>query len=524
MIQRKTQDIAYWLDAYQIDDADHEYIYDLLAESDAPIPARDLALAIIRRRMEEEERFLRETLAQANIYDPKEAYQVGDEIYFPALGFRKGKVTAIRPGANPEHGDFDVITVALEGARKPRLFAARLQTPHKLNRNGDTELPLDKPLFTPEEILAQVEDALVAKVEAHLQAHADYFVRAGDAWLTADQLIPVNIGHLNIAEAFIEMEGKPVTTPKLLEQVELEPDMPESIRVFSLDMALLHDERFIPVSQNGHRAWFLRRLMPAAAVEIPEVLRYEPVTYDRSLLNVELLQAEYEVQDEWSDAPEPEEGEIPASAVFNLIYPHLVAGTMPLTPTIRRMLSLSSQDMVTAITLVDGRWGDKLTGWVVPQGRYIAGLEHWYKEHKLPIGTKLYLQPMDQPGEYLLDFKPQRAKRHWVRLATVQGRKLVFQTQQKAINVEVDDQLLLSVGDPSAVDDLRQMVELEGYSVEDLVAMIMPELARMSPQGTAHVKTLYSAVNLVRRLPPGPIFAALVQIGATDTGSGFWSL
>ena len=69
------------------------------------------------------------------------------------------------------------------------------------------------------------------------------------------------------------------------------------------------------------------------------------------------------------------------------------------------------------------------------------------------------------------------------------------------------------------------MVELEEYSVEDLVALIMPELVRMSPQSTAHVKSLYSAVNLVRRLPPGPIFAALVQIpGATDTGSGFWSL
>ena len=525
MIRRKTQDIDYWIHEYAVDEVDHEFIYDLLAESNAPISTKELALAIIRRHSEQEEHFLRNELAKANIYDPRNAYEIGDVIYFPIFDFRKGQVTHIRPGNNPEHGEFDVITVAMEGEKKPRAFAARLQTPHKLNRDGDIDLLLDEELLTPEEILTMAGEALVTKIEHHLAENPDYFVRAGQAWLTTDQLIPVNIGHLNIAEALIEMEGVPVTTEKLLEQVELEPDLPESIRIFSLDMALQHDERFVRVDIGGQPAWYLKRLMPQAAVTIPDVLRYTPEPYDRALLNVELLQVEYELQDEWSDAPEPDEDEKPQSAVFNLIYPHYIAGTLPLTPTIRRMLPASSSDGITAITLIDGRWGTKISGWVVHEGRYIAGLENWYKEHKLPVGARIHFQPTDQPNEYLIDFKPQRAKRHWVRLALVQGRKLVFQTQQKAVNVEVDDQLLLSVGDPAAIEDLRQMVEMEAYSVEDLVAMIMPELVRMSPQGTAHVKALYSAVNLIKRLPPGPIFAALVKIpGATDTGSGFWSL
>jgi len=155
----------------------------------------------------------------------------------------------------------------------------------------------------------------------------------------------------------------------------------------------------------------------------------------------------------------------------------------------------------------------------------VAGLGDWYKEHKLPVGARITLQATDLPNEYLIDFKPQRARRHWMRLATVQGSKLVFQMQQKTMNVDVDDQLVLTIGDPAAIVDLREHLELEGYDVDDLVALIMPELVRMSPQGTAHVKTLYSAVNLVRRLPPAPVFAALVQMpGAVDTGSGFWSL
>ena len=294
---------------------------------------------------------------------------------------------------------------------------------------------------------------------------------------------------------------------------------------FSLDTALQHDERFIQVGVGDESAWYLRRLLPEAVIETPEALRYTPVTYDRSLLNVELLQVEYELKDEWSETPEEDENaDAPQSAIYNLIYPHYIAGTMPLTREIRRMLP-EAKGRATAITLVDGRWGSKFPAWVVPEGRYVAGLSDWYKEHKLPVGARISLQPTGAPNEFLIDFKPQRARRHWMRLAIVQGSKLIFQMQQKTMNVDVDDQLALNVGDHAAIKDLREHLEIENYDVADIVALIMPELVRMSPQGTAHVKALYSAVNLVRRLPPAPIFAALVELpGAVDTGSGFWSL
>jgi len=523
VIKRKTQSNDYWLRDYQISDDDHEFIYDLLAESEEPRATSELALAIVQRHMQQEERFLRDELSKALIYDPAASYQVGDVIYFPAMDFSKGEVKSIRAGNNPEHGDFDVISVKMAGEKKERTFAAGLKTPHKLNRTSDDNLLDDTDLLSPDELLAQVGDSLLAKIETHLAENPDFFVRAGNAWLTADQIVPVNIGHLNIAEALIEMEGGPLPTAKLLEQVEIDPDVSESIRIFSLDTALQHDERFVRVGANGESAWYLRRLLPEAVIETPEVLRYQPVSYDRSLLNVELMQVEYELRDEWSDAPAGDD-EAPQSALYNLIYPHLLAGTMPLTTEIRRMLPVSN-DNIRAITLVDGRWGSKFPAWIVPEGRYVAGLGDWYKEHKLPVGARIILQPTKTPNEFLIDFKPQRARRHWIRLAIVQGSKLVFQMQQKTMNVDVDDQIVISVGDPAAMGDLREHLELEGYDVEDLVALIMPELVRMSPQGTAHVKTLYSAINLVRRLPPAPIFAALVKLpGAVDTGSGFWSL
>lgn len=523
MIKRKTQSIDYWLHDYQIDEDDHEFIYDLLAESGEPKATTELALAIIQQQMQLEERFLRDELAKALIYDPAATYQVGDVIYFPVMDFNKGEVISVRPGNNPEHGEFDVISVAMAGERGTRTFASRLQTPHKLNRTSDDNVLDDSDLVSPQEMLDAVAEVLLPRIEHHLVENPDFFVRAGDAWLTTDQIVPVNIGHLNIAEALIEMEGGPLSTQKLLEQVEIDPDVSESIRIFSLDTALQHDERFIRIGVGGETAWYLRRLLPPAVIETPEVLRYEPVTYDRSRLNIELLQVEYELRDEWSETPIGND-ERPQSAVYNLIYPHLVAGTMPLTNEIRLMLP-AGRGRASAVTLVDGRWGSKFPAWVVPEHRYIAGLGDWYKEHKLPVGARITLQPTKNPNEFLVDFKPQRARRHWVRLAIVQGSKLVFQMQQKTMNVDVDDQLVLTVGDPGTLVDLREHLELEGYDVDDLVALVMPELVRMSPQGTAHVKTLYSAINLVRRLPPAPIFAALVQLpGAVDTGSGFWSL
>lgn len=37
----------------------------------------------------------------------------------------------------------------------------------------------------------------------------------------------------------------------------------------------------------------------------------------------------------------------------------------------------------------------------------------------------------------------------------------------------------------------------------------MRELAKSNPQGHVHAQELYAAVNLIRRVPPAPLFALL---------------
>jgi hypothetical protein len=75
-------------------------------------------------------------------------------------------------------------------------------------------------------------------------------------------------------------------------------------------------------------------------------------------------------------------------------------------------------------------------------------------------------------------------------------------------------------------EDLVRLRSLPAYaeaSLNELVYHLFTDLAGLS--GNVHAKTIYSAVNLVRRCPPGPVFAVL----ATDsrfqgTGDGNYRL
>jgi hypothetical protein len=54
---------------------------------------------------------------------------------------------------------------------------------------------------------------------------------------------------------------------------------------------------------------------------------------------------------------------------------------------------------------------------------------------------------------------------------------------------------------------------------------LFPELVKLSPQGTVHAATLYSAINLLVRTPPGPVLAELVSSDLySPIGDNYWVL
>jgi hypothetical protein len=84
--------------------------------------------------------------------------------------------------------------------------------------------------------------------------------------------------------------------------------------------------------------------------------------------------------------------------------------------------------------------------------------------------------------------------------------------------------MVIGVSSQDVIDAFWVNPESQHRPLETLLRQIFPELAKLNPQGAVHAKTLYSAVNLVRRCPPGPIFHELsTRTAFIPMGHGYWS-
>jgi len=106
----------------------------------------------------------------------------------------------------------------------------------------------------------------------------------------------------------------------------------------------------------------------------------------------------------------------------------------------------------------------------------------------------------------------------------VEGSSLVFQLQKLPISCEYDEQLAISEENPESIDRLWGDLHARGQTLVQVMTSIMPELSKLSPQRTVHAKMIYSAVNVLRRTPPGPIFALLSSEPCfIAMGGGYWT-
>jgi len=293
-------------------------------------------------------------------------------------------------------------------------------------------------------------------------------------------LTEVNDGHMNITEALIEMSGKPLEPSELLAELDLDSNANESMQVLSLNHALSQDKRFDMVGSNEKSLWFLRRLEPSEALDTPILLRPTQPTYNRGLLSVELLQLEWEIDDEWGESSLS--SELPAivpSTNFTLIYPHRRSGTLPINGRTRSFFPVGESGRST-IDIIDGRWGTHMTGWVVHEGRYVTGLAKWMEDHALPVGAQITLERTNNPSEVVIDFRTRRAKREWSRVATadLDKMRLNFELNKVQIACEYDENLIVSENDPGAIGQLCVLLNKNRVELTQIVADLVPELAQ----------------------------------------------
>src|SRR5688572_17732961 len=491
----------YWIDL-QITRQDVEYLHNHLFELETPLTARELVAVLVDERIRAERLVMQQRRqAGGKIYLPKESYQLGDELIFPALNWKHGKVTTVRAGTNPELGLFDVLTVDM-GNGTEKLFASNLPD-HDLNNQTET---VEEEGFNAEEILRTHGNALEKKIEAAFQSDDD-LVRIAGRWFPRALLVDVNVGHLNLAEAVLDMAGgEPLPTSALLKDIAMPDGVNPKLAEFSLNLALQEDGRFDEVGPAGEVLWCLRRLEPEEVREAPLYLRYSPVEYDRAALTPQMLNLEAQLDDELSEFEAPSNEGVKEVTV-SLIFPHLRSGTLPLSARVRPLFPTAYESPRVRFTLVDGKTKQRMPGWVVREHGYVFGLREWYKANDLMPGSLVRIRRGEHPGEVIIEAKPYRTK-DWVRTVIIGADGgMVFAMLKQSISVEFNDRMTFAIPSLEAVDQLWLQDRKRPF--EKLVADMIREMSKLTPQGHVHAQELYSAVNIVRRVPPAPLFALL---------------
>ena len=526
MLQKlKTQTQSYWQDEFAVSHEDLEFIYSLLIETGTPLFSDQIAHALIEERVEAEINQIRLNLKRGQIYQPQGEYHTGDGLVFPALDGKFGAILNERPGYNPEYGDFTVIQVQIEGESKTREFASRLTAPHKQNLGDSADVILaNLSDISSDKVFSIYGTVIQQKIERALNSAENLdFIRFGDSWYLKGLLADVHIGHRNVVEAVLDVNGAPLSPEEILKQIDLPSETVPAAQLFSLNYVLEQDERFIDVGTDQQVLWFLRRLEPSEAQEPPHRLLPIPQSYDRSVLTRELLRLEKELDDELSEIEWASSEILGISSVsFTLTYPHYRVGTIPLTQRVQQLFPKGSTQH-TRLTLIDGQTGKQMPAWVVHSHRYVYGLEDWYKLNRILVGSYITLEKTDDPFRVIINFLPKREKREWIRVASSDGKQLRFEMKKETCRCEYDELLVIGEDVREGIDNYWAHFEEEQVPIDEIIRDMFLELAKLSPQGTVHAKTLYAAINIARRYPPGPIFAALTTNPQfSQVGDGYW--
>jgi hypothetical protein len=507
---------------FEVEDSDLEFIYSLLLEREVPLTPREMALSLIEHRLarlqEETARLERAALPH---YAPGDEHSLGQQLIFRKFGNRVGTVVGIRPGDNPELGEFRVIRVEFDQNNGTREFASGLAD-HGLNQAPAPAADVE--VSSPETLLKTHGERILSRITSRLEGATD-IVRIAGRWFPGALLAEINEGHLNLAEAVLDVAGGgPLPTRALMEHLETPKDLDPLLTEFSLDYALQEDERFDEVGPAGQVLWYLRRLEPPEVLTPPARLDYNPLQHDRHRLTEPLLAAERELDDEHS--PLPPANEEAAEVTLPLLFPHWQVGALPLSARLQPLFPTAYEAPRIRFILVDGHSGEKFPGWVVRAQRYVYGLDHFFRRHHLPAGGLVRVRLGEQQGEVVVEVVDRRQRNDWIRTVTLaDSGRIGFTMLKQPVGAAYDDLMVVGVIDPSALAEAWANGDQRKQPLDRLVTQVFRELSKLNPQAAVHCKALYSAVNVIRRVPPGPIFAELVtQPHYSHVGDAYWRI
>lgn len=483
---------------------DIESLYNNLLEIETPQSISELTRFMVEKKIaDEKKRILQSIKSEGTQYFPKDQYKKGQSLVFVNRGFQKGKVIAVRPGVNPEYPALEVITV--EFAPDEKLEFASNLTGHKLNDFSAIDETDNN--MNPAWVLDHYGSTIAKTLQSVLSKSED-LINIGGNFFPQALLVDVGMGHLNLAEAVLEMtEGGPMTSEELIRQIELPTDVNAKLTEFSLNYALQEDPRFDEVGPSGETLWFLNRLEPDSVQKTPLQLQYnEPL--------VELpeeLQAHLDFGAEFCDELEADNPCDAADEVtMSLTYPHWRVGTLPLTGKLKSLFPTAFETPRVKFLFRDASTNETFNGWVVRPAKYIFGLKEWYEREGFIPGSLIHVSRGENPGEVLIRADKKHSSKEWIRTFLVGADGgYVFALLKQTVTCSFDDRMAIFVPETSAVDAIWEKYAKTRPNTEKITTIMMRELAKLNPQGHVHAQELYAAVNLVKRCPPGPIIELL---------------
>ncbi len=518
----------HWAYSFAIGADDIESITNLLLEKETPLSSVELASEIIQAREDLTRRKLAHKYLGAKVYRPAESYELGDRLTFSKLNYATAKVVKLRDGKGTDLRPLKVAAVEFEDSNGQagnclREFVINYDRDHPLN-NADlnrhpSQLTGD---YSVDDILNDEATDIVQQVDDALERNAD-LVRLAGTWFVRELMLEVDIGHLHLAEAVLDMHGGgPLCPEEILEQIGGVGSAPMPLQVFSLNYYMNQDERFDEVGPAGKVLWHLTQQLPRLVREVPAILDYQPIAFDRAMLSREMMQLEYDLDDEHSPvtSPRPEE-----EVSLTLIYPHRRVGTLPINSETKYVFPAAKTPRI-AITIIDALDKQEYPCWVVHEFKYVVGLAPLFQKHHLPVGAYVYLTPTQDRSRIEIEFDTYRPRTEWIPVVERSERNLLrCQTAKRAIGADYDDMIIVGVTNLPEVDQLGKDLLTQRASLAQLLTHLVRELSKENPQGTVHAKNLYSTLNILRRCPPGPMFATLAKVPEIqDVGGNYWKL
>ena len=504
MIKTKEKLNNLW-ENFEANNNDIDFIFNKLFEIETPTNTTDLVKILIQERIGLEKK-RREVLekSKGEVYLPKDDFQIGEKLTFPALNYKSGEVVEIREGENPEIGDFSIIKINFPtgGSRE---FASNL-TDHPLNQitislTEEADLDLESIFST---YKTNISNLLLEKLHSNQD-----LVQIAGYWFPRSLLIDINIGYLNLAEAVLEMsDGGPLSTPAIIEQIELPIDSNLMLTEFSLNLALQEDPRFDEVGSAGNTLWFLHRCEPENVRKRPKFLIPDKQKiFDNSKYSEYLSQMNAGVIDELEHSESAENGS-KNGVTIAVIWPHIVSGTLPLSSNLEKLFPTAYESPRIRFTFIDGDTKEKFAGWVVRENRYVYGLEEWYEKNDVLPGSLVHIKPGKAAGEVVVSIGKKRPTREWVREAILSNEgKISFSMNNKLISTEFDERMAIAISDRDQIKSLWQKYLM--IPAEKLVTIFVIELAKLNPQGHVHAQELYAAYNIVKRVSPSYVLHLL---------------